>query len=233
MSANQGIAVGMASNLCGFNLGEVCDTTIAFLKDPDHDIMSTLKAPDLPTGGELLYDEAALGEIYRTGRGSFKIRSKWRYNKAENLIEIYEIPYSTTSEAIMDKVTELVKAGKVKEIADMRDETDLSGLKLTIDLKRGADPDKLMAKLFRFTPLLDSQSCNFNILIAGMPRVMGVGEILGEWTAWRTDCVRPVSYTHLDVYKRQPGWRRHRRRCGSAHTRTGRRCPVPPPRRHR
>lgn len=136
--------------------------------------MSTLKAPDLPTGGELLYDEAALGEIYRTGRGSFKVRSKWRYNKAENLIEIYEIPYSTTSEAIMDKVTELVKAGKVKEIADMRDETDLSGLKLTIDLKRGADPDKLMAKLFRFTPLLDSQSCNFNILIAGMPRVMGV-----------------------------------------------------------
>ena len=136
VSANQGIAVGMASNLCGFNLGEVCDTTIAFLKNPDHDIMSTLKAPDLPTGGELLYDEAALGEIYRTGRGSFKVRSKWRYNKAENLIEIYEIPYSTTSEAIMDKVTELVKAGKVKEIADMRDETDLSGLKLTIDLKR-------------------------------------------------------------------------------------------------
>ena len=201
VSANQGIAVGMASNLCGFNLGEVCDTTIAFLKNPDHDIMSTLKAPDLPTGGELLYDEAALGEIYRTGRGSFKVRSKWRYNKAENLIEIYEIPYSTTSEAIMDKVTELVKAGKVKEIADMRDETDLSGLKLTIDLKRGADPDKLMAKLFRFTPLLDSQSCNFNILIAGMPRVMGVREILEEWTAWRMDSVRRRVYYAMNKKK--------------------------------
>ena len=190
VSANQGIAVGMASSLCGFNLGEVCDTTIAFLKNPDHDIMTTLKAPDLPTGGELLYDEAALSEIYRTGRGSFKVRSKWRYNKAENLIEVYEIPYSTTSEAIMDKVAELIKLGKVKEIADMRDETDLSGLKLTIDLKRGTDPEKLMAKLFRSTPLLDSQSCNFNILIAGMPRVMGVRDILEEWVAWRMDSVR-------------------------------------------
>jgi len=201
VSANQGIAVGMASNLCGFNLGEVCDTTIAFLKDPDHDIMSTLKAPDLPTGGELLYDEAALSEIYRTGRGSFKVRSKWRYNKEENLIEVYEIPYSTTTEAIMDKVTELVKAGKVKEIADMRDETDLSGLKLTIDLKRGTDPDKLMAKLFRSTPLLDSQSCNFNILIAGMPRVMGVREILEEWTAWRMESVRRRVYYSMGKKK--------------------------------
>ena len=201
VSANQGIAVGMASNLCGFNLGEVCDTTIAFLKNPDHDIMSTLKAPDLPTGGELLYDEAALSEIYRTGRGSFKVRSKWRYNKAENLIEVYEIPYSTTTEAIMDKVTELVKTGKVKEIADMRDETDLSGLKLTIDLKRGTDPDKLMAKLFRSTPLLDSQSCNFNILIAGMPRVMGVREILEEWTAWRMDSVRRRVYYSMSKKK--------------------------------
>ena len=201
VSANQGIAVGMASNLCGFNLGEVCDTTIAFLKDPDHDIMSTLKAPDLPTGGELLYDEAALSEIYRTGRGSFKVRSKWRYNKEENLIEVYEIPYSTTTEAIMDKVTELVKAGKIKEIADMRDETDLSGLKLTIDLKRGTDPDKLMAKLFRSTPLLDSQSCNFNILIAGMPRVMGVREILEEWTAWRMESVRRRVYYSMGKKK--------------------------------
>jgi len=201
VSANQGIAVGMASNLCGFNLGEVCDTTIAFLKDPEHDIMSTLKAPDLPTGGELIYDAAALGEIYRTGRGSFKVRSKWRYNAKENLIEIYEIPYSTTTEAIMDKVTELVKAGKLKEIADMRDETDLSGLRLTIDLKRGTDPDKLMAKLFKSTPLLDSQSCNFNILIAGMPRVMGVREILSEWTAWRMESVRRRVYYALGKKK--------------------------------
>ena len=158
VSANKGIAVGMASDLCGFNLGEVCDTTIAFLKNPGHDIMSTLKAPDLPTGGELLYDAAALADIYRTGRGSFKVRSRWRYVKEENLIEVFEIPYSTTSEAILDKVSELLKAGKLKEIADMRDETDLSGLKLTIDLKRGTDPEKLMAKLFKMTPLMDSQS---------------------------------------------------------------------------
>ena len=197
VSANQGIAVGMASNVCGFNLGEVCDTTIAYLKNPDCDLMSTLKAPDLPTGGQLIYDPAALGEIYRTGRGSFKVRAKWRYVKGENLIEIYEIPYSTTSEAIMDKVAELVKAGKIKEIADMRDETDLTGLKLAIDLKRGTDPDKLMAKLFRLTPLQDSQSCNFNILIAGMPRVMGVREILEEWTAWRSDCVRRRVYFNM------------------------------------
>ena len=201
VSANQGIAVGMASSLCGFNLGEVCDTTVAYLKNPEHDLMTTLKAPDLPTGGELLYDPAALSEIYRTGRGSFKVRARWRYNKAENLIEVYEIPYSTTTEAIMDKVTELVKAGKVKEIADMRDETDLSGLKLTIDLKRGTDPDKLMQKLFRSTPLMDSQSCNFNILIAGMPRVMGVGEILEEWTAWRMDCVRRRTYFSMNKKK--------------------------------
>jgi len=201
VAANKGIAVGMASDLCGFNLGEVCDTTIAYIKNPKHDIMTTLKAPDLPTGGQLLYDGAALSEIYRTGRGSFKVRSKWRYLKAENLIEVYEIPYSTTSEAIMDKVTELVKAGKVKEIADMRDETDLSGLKLTIDLKRGTDPDKLMAKLFKSTPLQDSQSCNFNILIAGMPRVMGVGEILEEWVAWRMDSVRRRVYYSMNKKK--------------------------------
>ena len=173
-----GIAVGMASNICGFNLGEVCDTTVAYLKNPGHDLMSTLKAPDFPTGGELLYDADELSAIYRTGRGSFKVRAKWRYVKDENLIEIYEIPYSTTAEAIMDKVAELVKTGKLREIADMRDETDLNGLKLTIDLKRGTDPDKLMQKLYRMTPLRDSFSCNFNILIAGMPRVMGVREIL-------------------------------------------------------
>ena len=201
VSANKGIAVGMASDLCGFNLGEVCDTTIAFLKNPDHDMMTTLKAPDLPTGGELLYDGATLADIYRTGRGSFKVRARWRYVKAENLIEVYEIPYSTTSEAIMDKVTELVKLGKVKEIADMRDETDLSGLKLTIDLKRGTDPEKLMAKLFKLTPLLDSQSCNFNILIAGMPRVMGVREILEEWTAWRMESVRRRVYFSMNKKK--------------------------------
>ncbi len=201
VAANKGIAVGMASDLCGFNLGEVCDTTIAFLKNPDHDIMTTLKAPDLPTGGELLYDAAALGEIYRTGRGSFKVRARWRYVKEENLIEVFEIPYSTTSEAIIDKVTELLKAGKLKEIADMRDETDLSGLKLTIDLKRGADPEKLMAKLFRLTPLMDSQSCNFNILIAGFPKVLGVREILEEWTAWRMESVRRRVYFSMNKKK--------------------------------
>ena len=201
VAANKGIAVGMASDLCGFNLAEVCDTTIALMKDPDHDLMTTLKAPDLPTGGELLYDPAALGEIYRTGRGSFKVRSKWRYDKKENLIEIYEIPYSTTTEAIMDKVAELIKLGKVKEISDMRDETDLSGLKLTIDLKRGTDPEKLMAKLFKSTPLLDSQSCNFNIHIAGMPRVMGVREILEEWIAWRMESVRRRIYHSMNKKK--------------------------------
>ena len=194
VSANQGIAVGMASNLCGFNLGEVCDVTAAYLKNPAINLMEYLKAPDFPTGGELLYDEAALRQIYDTGRGSFQVRARWRYLKSENLIEVYEIPYTTTVEAIMDKVAELIKSGKVKEIADMRDETDLNGLKLTIDLKRGTDPDKLMAKLFRSTTLQDACSCNFNILIAGMPRVMGVGEILEEWTGWRMDGVRRRTY---------------------------------------
>ena len=190
VSANQGIAVGMASNICSFNLKEVCDTTIALMKNPDHDILETLPGPDFSTGGELLFDEATSREIYSTGRGSFKLRAKWHYVKAGNLIEITEIPYSTATEVIMDKVAELIKAGKIKEIADMRDETDLGGLKLTIDLKRGVDPEKLMQKLYRLTPLQDSFPCNFNILIAGMPRVMGVGEILQEWTAWRTDCVK-------------------------------------------
>ena len=190
VSANQGIAVGMASNICSFNLKEVCDTTIALMKNPDHDILETLPGPDFSTGAELLFDEATTREIYTTGRGSFKLRAKWRYMKEGNLIEITEIPYSTATEVIMDKVAELIKAGKIKEIADMRDETDLGGLKLTIDLKRGVDPDKLMQKLFRLTPLQDSFPCNFNILIAGMPRVMGVGEILEEWIAWRTDCIK-------------------------------------------
>ncbi len=190
VSANQGIAVGMASNICSFNLKEVCDTAIALMKNPDHDILETLPGPDFSTGAELLFDEAATREVYTTGRGSFKLRAKWHYEKEGNLIEITEIPYTTATEVIMDKVAELIKAGKIKEIADMRDETDLGGLKLTIDLKRGVEPEKLMQKLFRMTPLQDSFACNFNILIAEMPRVMGVGEILEEWTAWRMDCVK-------------------------------------------
>ena len=194
VSANQGIAVGMASNICSFNLAEVCKTAIALIKNPDHDILETLPGPDFSTGGELLYDEAQTREIYATGRGSFKLRAKWRYVKEGNLIEVYEIPYTTATEVIMDKVADLIKAGKLKEISDMRDETDLNGLKLTIDLKRGVDPDKLMQKLFRMTSLQDSFPCNFNILIAGMPRVLGVGEILEEWTAWRTECIRRRIY---------------------------------------
>ena len=194
VSANQGIAVGMASQICGFNLAEVCDTTIALLKNPDHDIASTLLAPDFPTGGQLVCDPAELAEIYRTGRGGVKVRARWRYDKKENLIEIFEIPYSTSIEVILDKVAELVKAGKVKEISDMRDESDLSGLKLTIDLKRGVDPEKLMQKLYKLTPLQDTFSCNFNILIAGMPRVLGVKALLEEWIAWRTECVRRRVY---------------------------------------
>ena len=201
VSANQGIAVGMASQICGFNLGEVCDTTVALLKNPDHDITETLLAPDFPTGGQLICNPDELREIYRTGRGGFKVRAKYRYDKKENLIEVYEIPYSTSLEAILDKVAELIKLGKIQEINDMRDETDLSGLKLAIDLKRGVDPDKLMQKLYKLTPLQDTVSCNFNILIAGMPRVMGVGEILTEWTAWRTDCVKRRVYFVLNKKK--------------------------------
>ena len=194
VSANQGIAVGMASQICGFNLGEVCDTTIQLLKNPGHDIATTLLAPDFSTGGQILCDPEELGRIYETGRGGAKVRAKYRYIKSENIIEIFEIPYSTSLEAILDKVSELMKAGKIKEISDMRDETDLSGLKLAIDLKRGIDPDKLMQKLFRLTPLQDTVSCNFNILIAGMPRVLGVKALLEEWLAWRTECVRRRVY---------------------------------------
>ena len=190
VSANMGIAVGMASQICGFNLAEVCDTTVAWLRDPEHDLLSTMPAPDFPTGGEIIYDRAQMEDIYRTGRGSFKVRARWRYIQKENIIEIYEIPYTTTSEAIIDKVAELIKTGRIREINDMRDETDLSGLRLAIDLKRGADPDKLMQKLFRMTTLQDAFPCNFNILVAGNPRVMGVGEILEEWTAWRIECIR-------------------------------------------
>ena len=194
VSANQGIAVGMASQICGFNLGEVCDTTIQLLKNPGHDIATTLLAPDFSTGGQILCAPEELGRIYETGRGGVKVRAKYRYIKSENIIEIFEIPYSTSLEAILDKVSELMKAGKIKEISDMRDETDLSGLKLAIDLKRGVDPDKLMQKLFRLTPLQDTVSCNFNILIAGMPRVLGVKALLEEWLAWRTECVRRRVY---------------------------------------
>ena len=201
VSSNLGIAVGMASQICGFNLAEVCDTAVAWLRDPEHDLLSTMPAPDFPTGGEIIYDRAQMESIYRTGRGSFKVRARWRYVEKENIIEIYEIPYTTTSEAIIDKVRELIQAGRIREINDMRDETDLSGLRLAIDLKRGTDPEKLMQKLFKLTPLMDSFPCNFNILVAGNPRVMGVGEILEEWTAWRTDCVRRRVYFDLSKKK--------------------------------
>ena len=201
VSANSGIAVGMASQFCGCNLKEVCETTFAYLKNPNCDLTETLLAPDFPTGGDLICDPNALREIYETGRGSVKVRAKYRYVKEENLIEIYEIPYSTTVEAILDKVAELIKAGKAKEIADMRDETDLSGLKLAIDLKRGTDPDKLMTKLYKSTPLEDSFACNFNVLIAGSPRVLGVRQILEEWTAWRTESVRRRVYFVLKKRK--------------------------------
>ena len=201
VSANTGIAVGMASNFCGFNLAEVCRTTIELIKNPEHDIISTLPAPDFTTGGELIYDEAEMRAIYRTGRGSFKVRAKWEYNKKENLIEVTEIPYTTTIEAIIDKIAELVKTGKVREVADVRDETDLSGLKIAIDLKRGTDAEKLMAKLMKMTTLQDSFSCNFNVLIAGMPRVLGVAELLDEWTAWRTECVRRRVFFDLNKKK--------------------------------
>ena len=201
VSANQGIAVGMASQLCGFNLGEVCDATEAYLKNPDCDLSSILLAPDFPTGGEVICDSAVMEEIYRTGRGTIRIRGRYRYVKEENVIEIYEIPYTTTTEAILDKAAELIKAGKLKEISDMRDETDLGGLKLAIDLKRGADPEKVMAKLYRSTPLQDAMGCNFNILVAGTPRVMGVREILEEWCAWRMESVRRRTYFTLQKKK--------------------------------
>ncbi len=190
VNPNQGIAVGMASNICSFNLKEVCQTTIAYLKDANCNLSDTLIAPDFSTGGQLIYNAEEINAIYETGRGSFKVRSKYRYDKKNSCIEIYEIPYTTTVEAIMDKIIELVKQGKIREIADMRDETDLSGLKLTLDLKRGTDPEKLMLRLFRQTPLEDSFSCNFNILIDGKPRVMGIREILKEWTNFRLSCIR-------------------------------------------
>lgn len=190
VNANVGIAVSMASSVCPFNLAEVCETCIEVIRNPEHDILSTLKAPDFPGGGYILYNEEELRKIYKTGRGSIKIRSKYNYDKSANCIEITEIPYSTTVEAIMDKIIELIKQNKINEISYIRDETDLSGLKLAIDLKRGTDPDKLMQKLFRLTPLQDNYSCNFNILINGMPRVMGVTEILTEWISFRENCIK-------------------------------------------
>ena len=192
-----GIAVGMACNICSFNLAELCATTVALMKDPHHDIATTMPAPDFVGGGQILYDEAQMREIYEHGRGSVKVRARYNVVPGENMIEITQIPPTTTVEAIMDKIAELVKAGKIKEISDMRDETDLNGLKLTLDLKRGVDADKLMAKLFKTTPLEDSFSANFNILVAGQPRVMGVREILQEWTAFRVECVRRRTYYDL------------------------------------
>ncbi len=192
-----GIAVGMASSICSFNLAELCRTTIALLKDPEHDIKTTLPAPDFVGGGYILYNEAELDKIYSTGRGSVRVRAKYEYQKDGNMIEISQIPPTTTIEAIMDKIADLVKTGRVKEISDMRDETDLNGLKLTIDLKRGQDADKVMQRLFRLTPLEDTFACNFNILISGMPRVMGVREILTEWCAFRSECVRRRTYFEL------------------------------------
>ena len=197
VNANVGIAVGMASSICPFNLAEVCETTIALLKNPDHDILETLKAPDFPGGGYIVYNENDLRAIYNSGRGGLKVRARYSYDKSNNCIDITEIPPTTTVEAIMDKVIELVKAGKIREIADMRDETDLSGLKLTIDLKRGVDPDKLMRALFKATPLEDTFSCNFNVLIGGMPRVCSVKDLIEEWTAFREDCVRRKVYFEL------------------------------------
>ena len=201
VNANMGIAVGMASSICPFNLGEVCEAAIGLINNPEHDIASTLTAPDFPGGGYILYNKAELDKIYATGRGSVTVRSRYTYDKQNNCIDITEIPSTTTIEAIMDKVIDLIKAGKIREIADMRDETDLSGLKITIDLKRGADPDKLMQKLFRLTPLEDNFSCNFNVLVGGMPKVMGVRELLGEWIAFREDCVKRRIFFDLNKKK--------------------------------
>lgn len=198
---NLGIAVGMASNICSFNLAEVCETTVALIKDPEHDLLSTLKAPDFPGGGRLIYDRALLQRIYDTGRGSVRVRAVYAYDKEHNCIDVTEIPYSTTIEAIIAKVAELSKAGKLKEVNDIRNETDLNGLKITIDLKRGTDPDKLMNKLFASTPLEDSFGCNFNVLIGGVPQVMSVRGLLEEWIAFRMSCVERRTYFDLSKAK--------------------------------
>ncbi len=201
VNANTGIAVGMASNICPFNVSEVCATTIALMRDPEADLFQTLQAPDFPGGGQLIFDREQMGKIYETGRGSFRVRSRYTYDKAEGCIDVTQIPPSTTVEVIVEKVVELVKQNKLKEIADIRDETDLNGLKITIDLKRGVDPDKLMQKLFRLTTLEDSFACNFNVLIGSVPKVLGVRELLEEWTAFRVECVRRRTYYDLQKKK--------------------------------
>ncbi len=200
VNANTGIAVGMASSICPFNLKEVCQTTIALMRDPEHDIVSTLLAPDFAGAGQIIYDRKAIQNIYKTGRGGIKVRSRYLYDPSVNCIDITSIPPTTTTEAIIEKVIDLVKQGKVKEIADIRDETGLTGLKITIDLKRNVNPDKLMQKLFRMTTLEDTFSCNFNVLIAGVPRVLGVKELLLEWIAFRMECVK--RRTHFDLQKK-------------------------------
>jgi len=194
VNANTGIAVGMASNICSFNLREICQTTAALIRDPDHDIKSTLPAPDFTGGCQIIYDENVINQVYETGRGSIKLRAKYVYDKSANCIDILSIPATTTCEVIIEKVIDLVKQGKVKEISDIRDETGIDGLKITIDLKRGIDADKLMTKLYRFTTLEDSYACNFNVLIAGVPRVLGVKVLLEEWIAFRIECVRRRTY---------------------------------------
>ena len=201
VNANTGIAVGMASNICPFNLAEVCRTTIALLRDPEADIFATMQAPDFPGGGQILFDRVQMENIYKTGRGSFRVRSRYSYDKSQNCIDVTQIPPTTTIEVIVERVIDLVKQGKLKEIADIRDETGMDGLKITIDLKRGTDPDKLMQKLFKLTTLEDSFACNFNVLIAGTPRVLGVRELLEEWTAFRVECVR--RRTHFDLEKKR------------------------------
>ena len=198
---NTGIAVGMASNICSFNLREVCDTTIALIRDSSHDISTTLIAPDFPGGGILLFDKLKLDEIYNTGKGSIKVRSKYEYDPKNRCIDITEIPPTTTSEAVIDKIIELVKENKIRDISDVRDETDKTGLKITIDLKKGVDPDSLMKKLFAKTPLEDSCACNFNVLIGGTPMVLGVKELLEEWIAFRTECIKRRTYFELDKAK--------------------------------
>ena len=199
VNPNQGIAVGMANCICSFNLKEVCDTTIAYLKNKNCDITQTLLAPDFTTGGELIYNAENINQIYNTGRGSFKVRGKYRYDKKNSCIEVYEIPYSTTAEAIIDKIVELIKANKIKEITDLRDETDLNGLKIALDVKRNTDADALMQKLYKMTPLEDSFSCNFNILDGNVPKVMGIKEILDKWTAFRMSCI--IRKTKYDINK--------------------------------
>lgn len=201
INSNTGIAVGMASNICSFNLREVCETTAALIRDPEHDVMSTMPAPDFSGGASIVYDDEIMKKVYETGRGSIKLRAKYSYDKKANCIDITAIPYSTNSESIIDKVIELVKGGKVKEISDIRDETGLDGLKLTIDLKRGVDADKLMKKLYKLTPLEDSYACNFNVLIGGTPMVLGVKEILDEWIAFRIECVRRRTFYDLNKKK--------------------------------